>query len=396
MPKKKFVIAVAAILLVGAGAVAGSKMFSPAAAKVSSPVTSANTDKISVKTVTVKTAAISSDVSFDASLEASKEGIVSSKVGGKVLQVYFQNGQAVSEGQPLVKLDDTDIRNNIKTSEAQLAAVQSQLNSVTIGLQKAQIALETAQNNYNREKALYDQQVISKSEWENAQATLKSAQVDLQTSQAGVASQQANLQASKVSLSILNETLKNTTITAPIGGVIDAKNVDVGQFVSTGAALAKVENVSPIYADIAVSGNSMDDVKLGTAAKFLLNGDSTEYSGTVANISGTADPATRSFACKVKIDNAEGKLRPGVFGMVKIAVNGNRKAITLPVQALGGTAGEYYVFVNQNGVARKQAITTGEILQDTVEVKSGVKDGDIVIRTNVATLQDGDAIKVVA
>ncbi|WP_066626351.1 hypothetical protein [Clostridium magnum] len=72
-----------------------------------------------------------------------------------------------------------------------------------------------------------------------------------------------------------------------------------------------------------------------------------------------------------------------------------KKAITLPLKAIGGSEGNYYVFKNNNGVAKKQTITTGEISGDIVEIKSGVKDGESVITTNVGNLQDGDGVKVV-
>ena len=161
--------------------------------------------------------------------------------------------------------------------------------------------------------------------------------------------------------------------------------------------LGKVKNISPIYAVIEVKESDLSYVKSGAKAKFKLSDkDSTEYDGVVKSIDGAADATSRVFKCRIQIENKDGKLKPGVFGNIKIATDENKKAITLPLKALAGSEGNYYVFINNNGVAKKQTITTGEISGDTVEIKSGVKDGDSVIGTNVGTIQDGDAVKVVA
>ena len=399
MPKRKtliIIIATVIILVIAGVAVTGLSGAAKTSSAAASTKTSTNTNKTSVKVMKAAMAPITADTSFSASLIASEEGSVSTKVSGKVIQVLFEDGKVVSQGEALAKLDDTDIRNNIKTSQAQLAASQSQLNAAQIGLQNVQTNLQTAQQNYNRQKALYDQQIISAVDFESAQATLRTAQANLETSKAGIKTQQASLQASKTSLSILNESLKNTTITAPISGVMDQKNVVIGQFLNAGTVLGKVENVSPICATIQVNQSDLNYVKLGANVKFKLNqDDSKEYSGVIENIDGAADPASRAFTCKIKIQDNDGMLKPGVFGNVIIAENQNRNTIALPTNTLGGTAGNYYVFINKNGVAKKQAITTGRILQNSVEVTSGVTDGDSIICSNVATLQDGDAVTVV-
>jgi RND family efflux transporter MFP subunit len=398
MPKKKLIIlATIVVMLAGAGAMAVQNTGAFGATKKSTSASSAGVSTVSIEVVTAKMTEFSPDISYSASLEASEEGIVSSKISGKVVQLYFQNGQKVTQGATLAKLDETDIRNNIKTCRAQLAATESQLNSIQASAQKAQIGLEAAQRNYNRAKTLYDQQVIAKSDYDNAESALKSAQVDVQTSVAGVAAQRAAVQAAQANLDTLNDNLKYTAVVAPISGVVDGKRVEIVQVVSAGMVLAKVERISPIYADIEASQADLGFIKPGAKAEFRLSGDGpTVYSGAVDNIAGTADPASRNFTCKIKLGNENGMLKPGIFGSVKMASGENQKAIMLPVKTLGGSAGEYYVFLNQKGVARKQTVTTGEILEDSVEIKSGVKNGDQVICSNVATLQDGDAIKVVS
>jgi multidrug efflux pump subunit AcrA (membrane-fusion protein) len=397
------------IVLVAACAIFAFKSIVLGGTKKSSSISITNMNKVSVKVIKANTGSVASNASFKASLEASEEGTISNKIGGKVVQVSFEDGQTVSAGQTLAKLDDTDIRNNIKADEAQLAAAeaafksaQSTANSAQFGVNKPQIDLGTAQNNYNRTKALYDQGAATKVDFENAQAQLSSAESALESARASAQAssistetQKAGIQTAQTNLDNLNQSLQNTVITAPTSGVVSGKSITVGQYLSPGAALGKVENISPIYAVIEVKDSDLSYVKLGAKAKFKLSDtDSTEYDGVVKSIDAAADPTSRVFKCKVQIDNKDGKLKPGVFGNIKIATDESKKAITLPLKAIGGSSGNYYIFINNNGTAKKQTITTGEISEDTVEIKSGVKIGDGVICTNVSTLQDGDAVKV--
>lgn len=407
MIKKKKQICIIVLAAVGIVAVVGSvSLGGKKVLKVSS-----NTDKVSVEAIKADIGKMASKKSFNASLETSQEGDISSKLAGKVTQVLFQDGQTVSIGQTLVKLDDTDIRNNIKSSEAQLVAAEAQLkaaestaSSAQLEVNKPQIDLETAQNNYNRTKALYDQGAATKVDFENAQAQLKTAQSALesakasaQASSSSVETQRANIQTAQTNLDNAKESLKDTVITAPTSGIITGKNINVGQYISPGTILGKVETISPIYAVIDIRESNLSYVKPGAKVKFKLDGDNLkEYDGAVKSIDGAADPASRAFKCKVQIDNKDGKLKPGVFGNVEIATNETKKAITVPLKAIGGTEGNYYVFIDDNGVAKKQNITIGEFDKDNVEIKSGIQAGNYVICTNVSTLQDGDAVKIVS
>jgi RND family efflux transporter MFP subunit len=392
MPKKKLPYFIAGGIILVVVIAAAGKMISSANAQEANATPSIKETTVNV--VIAKKSAVESNTSFSASLEASEEGMVSAKTPGKIVQVFFENGKSVSQGEVLAKLDETDIQNNIKTSQAQLNAAKSQLASSQVGLQKIQANLENTQRSYDRTKAMYDEQIISKADLENAELALKVALADMESAKAGIDAQKANLQTAETNLSILNDSLKNTSITAPIGGVMSGKNIAIGQYINTGTVIGTVQNATPIYAVIDVGESDLSYVKKGAAASFQLSGsDEAKYSGTVEIVGGTADPVSRRFECKVKLENPKGTLKPGVFGNIKVATNENKQVISLPVKSLGGNEGSYYVFLNENGSAKKQTVTVGNIFQDSVEITSGVEEGNSIVCTNVGTLQDGDAIQ---
>ncbi|WP_243105939.1 efflux RND transporter periplasmic adaptor subunit [Clostridium fermenticellae] len=395
------VVVIIIIAAIGGGIFLGEKKTSNLSKK---------TNKVSVKVIEADMDTVSEKASFKASLEASEEGVISAKVPGKVTQVSFQDGQTVSEGETLAKVDDTDIKNNIKTAEAQLAAAKAQLqaaqsssDSAQLSVNKPQIDLQTAQNNYNRVKALHDQGAASDVEFENAgsqlktaESALESARASAQASSMSIQTQEANIQTAQTNLDNLNDSLQNTTIKSPTSGVITGKNVSIGQYLGAGTALGKVDIISPIYADIDIRESDLNYIKLGTDAKLKLNDDDkTSYNGVVKTIDTAADPVSRAFKCKVQIDNKDGKLKPGIFGKIQIATDQNKKVITVPVKAIGGTQGNYYVLIDNNGRVRKKTVTIGDFDKSNVEIKSGIQVGDSVICTNVSSLQDGDSVKIV-
>lgn len=343
-------------------------------------ITSSN--NVSVKVAQAKYVAKDSTLTYKASLEASKEGIIAGKISGKVVQVMFENGDYVSQGNTLIKLDDQDIKNNIESSESKILSSQ-------LSLEANQLTLEDAQISYDRSKTLFDQRAISKVDLEAAETTLKKAKNSVESTKAA-------LNTAQIDLKILQESLVNTTITAPISGVIDEKSVSIGQYANMGTTLGKVKNISPIYAVIEVDQNEISSLKLGQSAKVKVGVDQVkEYDGIINSIEVSADISSRVFKCKVLVDNPDQSLKPGIYANVEIVGNQKEEVLSVPTDALSGTQGDYTVFVNDEGIARKHIVSIGEITNGLVEIKDGLEEEDSVIITNVNTIQDGDTVSVV-
>ena len=99
------------------------------------------------------------------------------------------------------------------------------------------------------------------------------------------------------------------------------------------------------------------------------------------------------FQVKIKVDNPNGKLLPGMFAQARIEHGGKVKVIAIPRMAVQSTKGIYYVFVNDNGHARKKQVEIGDIINDSMEIKSGLTLSDAVILDNLDTIKDGDRIE---
>lgn len=408
LTKRKMIIyaAVAAIMIAGVFLV-GSRGFTSGADK--GTATAAVESKVAVEVQKVKTVEKAAAMSYKATLEPSEEGIVSSKLNGKVIEILFENGKAVSQGDPLLKLDDQDIKSSLVSAQAQLAAAeaqyksaQNQLAAAQLGLQKVELNFENVERSYDRTKVLFGQGAVSQLDMENSESALKAAKADLEsakvsveTTKLAIESAQANVEAAKASVNSLNNSLANTVIRAPISGIADDKAISIGQFVSPGIVLAKVKNISTLNAVIQVEQDNLKYVKEGMKARVMLDDAGAQtYEGFLNSISTAADPASRTFSCKILLDNKDGMLHPGVYAKVDLIGEQKREVMLAPIQALSGSDGNYTVFTVQDGKAKKVSVTIGELSKDSVEILSGLQKDQSIIITNLSVLQDGDAVTV--
>lgn len=370
-------------------------------------------NKISVEVYKAELKDRMSKDTYKSTLEAYNQGIISSKISAKVTKVLVENGQYVNEGDTIAILDDQDIQNSIKTANAQLKvneqqvnSAEQQLNSAQASLEKLKINVDDAQRNYDIQKTLFDAGAVSQSEIDASEKVLNtskadynSGQANIEISKASIETAKASVEAQKVNIEKLQNDLDNAVIKAPISGFISDKNICVGQIINQGAAIAKINDISYVFATIQVPQEKINDIKTGKPAEVILEDNDTVYNGTLDSIDLSGDSTLRVFNCKIKIENNNKELLPGEYAKVNFSDSdgkNNNKVITIPVSALAGSEGNYYVFVNNNGIASKVAVDIGDSDENNVEVTSGIKDGDEIICTNMSSLKDGCKIDVIS
>lgn len=371
----------------------------------------ASENKLSVEVYKAELKDRMSGDTYKSTLEAYEQGIISSKISAKVTKVVVENGQYVNEGDTIAVLDDQDIQNSIKTATAQLEvnekqvnSAEQQLNSTQTSLEKLKINVDDAQRNYDREKALFDAGAVSQSELDASEKALNtskadynSGQANIEISKASIESAKASVEAQKVNIEKLQNDLNNVVIKAPISGVISEKNVNVGQIINQGAVLAKINDISYVFATIQVPQEKINDIEVGKPAEVTLEDNNTVHNGTLDSIDLSGDSTLRVFNCKIKMENSKKELLPGEYAKVNFSnTENNNKVITIPVSSLAGSEGDYYVFINDNGVASKVAVDIGDADENNLEITSGVKEGDEIICTNMSSLKDSCKIDVIS
>lgn len=384
MNKKTIISAAVIVALIVTGTVILGRKNNSAilAANGKQAAATAEVKKISVKVVRPQKVQQGEGVSYKATLEAAQEGIVSAKAGGRVLKVLFEDGRQVTQGDPMVMLEDQDVKNQIRAAESQLAVAKATL-------QKLEASLENTQRTYERIKNLMQQGGTTQAELDNSETALKMLYAD-------IASAQANIKVVQTNIENLGTTLADMIIRAPISGITDGKNVSVGQFVAAGAVLGKVKDISTVDAVLEMDQSLAGSIKEGQKAQVKLSDISSEnFEGIVKNVNLAVDPASRTFKVRVQVNNRNMVLKSGVFAKVMFTGEKAGQSLVLPVEVILGKEGGYFVMVNNGGAARKQVVTTGAVIGNKVEVRTGLQGQEQVISTNLNTLQDGDSVSVV-
>jgi len=295
-------------------------------------------------------------------MEAVQGVTVSADLPGTVARINFDSGKSVHAGDVLVELDTRQER-------AQLAALEAHRN--------------LARLNFTRMQQLANEGVISRMDYDRATA-------EQRQTEANVAEVRA--------------TIERKTIRAPFSGILGIRKINLGQYLPGGGPVVSLQSLNPIYVNFGVpqqvAGQARSGRTLRVSAEQL---PGQAFTGRVTAIDSVIDEGTRNFQVQGTLSNPEGKLRPGMFVQVDLALGAGRPAITLPASAISYEPYGDSVFIvtglkDQKGQSyrgvRQQFVKVQGSRGDQVAVISGVNPGDEVVTSGVFKLRNGAAVQV--
>lgn len=289
-------------------------------------------------------------------------------MGGQVRAVYVKKGDRVRKGQLLLKLDDAIVRQNV-------AAARQSMEST-----KAQLAL--AKSLYQRQKNLWDQNIGTEVQVLQAKTNMDALQSTLRT-------QEENVKAAQ-------EQLRTTNVVSNVNGIADEVNIHVGEtFTGNPQQGIKIVNGSKLKVVIDIPENYVSKVSKGTPVVISLPDIGRTYNASITVISQSISSATRGFIAEVSIP-ADRDLKPNLVANVKIQDYAVNNAIVAPVNTLQNDEKGKFIMVAEKEknklVARKRYVDIGELYNDQLEVRSGLKAGDVIVSEGFQSLYDGQAL----
>jgi multidrug efflux pump subunit AcrA (membrane-fusion protein) len=205
----------------------------------------------------------------------------------------------------------------------------------------------------------------------------------------------ANVDPSKPGMQFVQHTVRS-----PISGIVTALPAEVGKTISTAVPLATIAGGSALEIQLFVPERYISRVRLGLACEITLDAYPDEiFRGTINEVSPTVDPASRTMAIKVNVDNQRSLLKAGMFAKVKIITESRSNAICVPVSAIVKRQDKTVVFIERNesegDTVRQTEVTTGIIADGIAEITSGVSEGDNVVDKGMTLLSDGARVNVI-
>jgi membrane fusion protein, multidrug efflux system len=276
---------------------------------------------------------------------------VSSKTSNVVTAIRFRDGERVKRGQVLVQLDDAQVRADVAAAEAAVTESESQ---------------------YNRSRELLSTQALSKSSFEQLEATLKS---------------------NRAKLAAANARLEDTVIRAPFSGRVGLRRVSVGTLISPGSVITTLDDTSVIKLDFSVPENFLASLREGLTVRATAPAfPGRSFAGKVASIDSRVDQATRSVTVRALLANEDGALKPGMFLNVALA-NDEREALVIPEEALTPEAERQFVFVVADGKAERREVRIGGRRPGSVEILAGLAAGEQVVIEGTQKVRDGSRVR---
>ena len=286
---------------------------------------------------------------------------VSADLAGVVDRILFDSGQTVRQGDVLVELDTRQER-------AQLTAAEADR--------------DLARVNHDRIRSLVGERVISQAEFDKADAEYKHAEAQVGEIRASIG---------------------RKTIRAPFSGVLGIRQINLGEYLAAGAAIAPLQALTPVYVNFAVPQQDVAVLKRGTAVRVTLEADGRQSVGKVTALDAVIDPATRNVQVQATFANADGRLHPGMFVQATADVGASAPVVTLPASAISYAPFGDSVFVvralknPKGGTYRgveQRFVKVGPARGDQVAVLSGLAAGEEVVTSGVFKLRNNAAVQV--
>ena len=281
---------------------------------------------------------------------------LSAEVDGIVREIAFQSGQAVKQGDLLLRLDDEVDRAD---------------------LQGARASLELARLKFDRFKRLLRDKSVSQSDYDTAQAELSSAR-------AAVAAKQA--------------TIDRKTLRAPFDGVLGIEQISLGQYLAKGSPIVPLVQLDPVHVDFSLPERQLPQLAVGQQVSISVAAWPQAFSGEVIAIDPDVAVDTRQVRVRARLSNPQGQLRPGMFARVGIDLGREEPVLTLPRVAITYAPYGDSVYVIEQAddklTVQQRQVTSGVVIGDRVVISEGLSEGEQVVLTGQVKLRNGAAVQI--
>jgi len=405
------------------------------------------TQKTQVATEKAATREINESVSASGKIKPHVEVKISPEVSGEVVELPVKEGDVVKKGQLICKIRPDILKSGFDRAVAANNSQKAAIGNSNQMLIQAQATYDNQQGIYNRDKTLFDNKVLTASEFDAAKASYASAKAGLEAARQNVKGAEFGLEQSQASVKEAQDNLVKTTIYSPVDGVISKLDIQKGERVLgtaqfAGTEIMTISDLSQLDVDVDVNENDINRIVIGDSSKVQVDAfQNKKFNGTVieigssANVVGTNADQVTNFTVKVRLDPKSysdllvktaanpSPFRPGLTATVDINTN-HTKSLSVPIQAVTtrdekkmnnatgpqkqtddakktASAGptKEYVFIYKAGTVKQTLVTTG-IQDDTyIQILSGLKEGDEVVSAPYPaiskTLKDKDVVEKV-
>lgn len=308
--------------------------------------------EIAVEAAPVKIGSIRRQIEAVGSLRSEESVIIRPEIAGRIKEISFEEGQRVSRGKPLLRLDDAITRAQVDQQNASLALSR-------VNHERAQDLLRKGAGS----QRAYDEAL-------------------------------AKLRADEAALALAEATLDKATLLAPFDGLLGLRKVSVGDYVTPGQDIVNIESIETLKVDFRIPEVHAVELKTGQTVRVTLDAVPGEtFEGKVYAIDPAHDPNGRAVILRARLPNRNGLLRSGMFARVALVIENLDQRILVPETSLVPVGQDVFVYRLDDGKARLTKVSIGQRRAGKVEVVSGLDSEALVVTEGALKLRDGSPVR---
>jgi RND family efflux transporter MFP subunit len=355
-----------------------------------------------VPVVKVTRSALTSDLVLTAEFVPYQEIDLMAKVAGYIKAIHVDIGDRVKAGQRLAELDVPEMQDDIVRAEAETQASVADIATAQGNLARAQSAGDIAQLSYKRilDVSTKEPGLVPRQEVDVAHARQLEAAAQVASAQANLNTAQQKLSMAKAGQARWATLEKYTIISAPFDGVVTKRYANTGAMIQQGTAsssqampVIRLSQNNLLRLLLPVPESAVSSVRIGETVDVTVDALQKTFPGHVTRFEDKVDMATRTMNTEVDVPNRDYKLIPGMYAQVKLYMRQSNAALAVPLDAVEETSTGPAVYAVQGGAIRLQPVSTGIKTSQQQEIRTGLKEGDLVIVGRHAGLENGQKVQ---
>jgi len=346
---------------------------------------------------------LSHNLTLTAEFRPFQEIDVMAKVSGYVKEIRVDVGDRVQQGQLLATLEIPEMADDLARARAAVERSSAEVARARDEIQRAESAHSIAHLSYERLASVSKQRpgLVAQQEIDDARSKDLVAEAQLAATKSGVTAAMQQVDVNKAEMGKVNTLRDYTRVTAPFAGVVTKRYADTGAMIQAGTTsqtqampVIRLSQNSLLRLILPVPESVAPSVRVGGRVDVKVPSLNRVFPGKVARFAGRVQPSTRTMDAEVDVPNPSLILIPGMYAEVSLTLDHRYDALTVPVSAVDNDeSGGRVMLVTPEGRVEVRKVSLGLETSRLVEIRSGLKDGDLVVVGNRSALQSGEQVK---
>ncbi|KRE97058.1 hypothetical protein ASG89_29805 [Paenibacillus sp. Soil766] len=355
-----------------------------------------------------------------AEVQFSAQFKIMAKTTGEIEQIMKKRGDMIQEGDTILKLKSNEILAARELAVANVKALQDAIEKARIrgqketdaqkselnnSIQKMELGMATLLRSYNKMKNDFDIGLATKAQLYQMETQMMNARMDLDQMKVKLQTfdpidltmeMESQLKAAKLTLQQVEQSSQNLEVKATVSGLMTEMPFEAGMGIQAGAQIAMIQRLDPIKIKSQLSDEEMKLASGKSEMSYLLPNNKTKYQGAISYLSKVIDPESKAYEINLEVPNKDLLLKPGMKLKLQLSEEKDLIVLTVPTYSIVREGDNAYVYVLSGDTVEKRNIQLGRLNEPKQEVLSGLKEGEMVVKTNPSALMDKAKVQVAA